>query len=65
MGAEFFQADGQTDGHDEGNSRFSQFCDAPKNERDDWSLRFIWLSYNNTRATERIRMLVDTAELQH
>jgi hypothetical protein len=29
MGAEFFQADGQTDGHDEGNSRFSQFCERP------------------------------------
>ena len=27
VGAELFHADGQTDGHDEGNSRFSQFCE--------------------------------------
>jgi hypothetical protein len=26
-GAELFYADGQTDGHDEANSRFSQFCE--------------------------------------
>jgi hypothetical protein len=44
---------------------FRSFANAPRNGRDDWSLRFIWLSYNNTRATERIRMLVDTDELQH
>jgi hypothetical protein len=28
-GAELFRADGQTDGHDEANSRFSQFCEGP------------------------------------
>jgi hypothetical protein len=26
MGTELFHADGQTDGNDEANSRFSQFC---------------------------------------
>jgi len=26
VGAELFHEDGQTDGHDEANSRFSQFC---------------------------------------
>ena len=26
VGAELFHADGQTDRHDEANSRFSQFC---------------------------------------
>ena len=26
-GTELFHADGQTDRHDEGNSRFSQFCE--------------------------------------
>ena len=26
VGAELFHADGQTDGHDETTSRFSQFC---------------------------------------
>jgi hypothetical protein len=28
MGAKFFHADGQTDGHDEADSRFSQFCES-------------------------------------
>jgi hypothetical protein len=27
VGAELFHADGQTRGHDEANSRFSQFCE--------------------------------------
>ena len=27
MGAKLFHADVQTDGHDEANSRFSQFCE--------------------------------------
>ena len=27
VGAELFRADGQTDRHDEANSRFSQFCE--------------------------------------
>jgi hypothetical protein len=27
VGAELFRADGQTDRHDEDNSRFSQFCE--------------------------------------
>ena len=27
VGAEFFRADGQTGGHDEANSRFSQDCE--------------------------------------
>jgi len=27
--AELFHADGQTDGHDEANSRFSKFCERP------------------------------------
>jgi len=27
--AELFHADGQTDRHDEANSRFSQFCELP------------------------------------
>ena len=27
VGAELFHADGQTAGHDEANSRFSQFCE--------------------------------------
>jgi len=27
MGAELLHADGQTGGHDEANSRFSQFCE--------------------------------------
>jgi len=27
VGAELFHADGRTDGHDEANSRFSQFCE--------------------------------------
>jgi hypothetical protein len=27
MGAELFHADGQTDGHNEADSRFSQFCE--------------------------------------
>jgi hypothetical protein len=27
VGAELFHADRQTDGHDEANSRFSQFCE--------------------------------------
>jgi hypothetical protein len=27
QGAELFHADGRTDGHDEANSRFSQFCE--------------------------------------
>jgi len=26
VGAEFFRGDGRTDGHDEANSHFSQFC---------------------------------------
>jgi hypothetical protein len=29
--AKLFHADGQTDGYDEANSRFSQFCQAPNN----------------------------------
>jgi hypothetical protein len=28
MGAELFHADKQTDGHDEANSRFLQFCES-------------------------------------
>ena len=28
VGAEMFHADGQTDRHDEANSRFSQFCES-------------------------------------
>jgi hypothetical protein len=28
VGAELFHADGQTNGHDEANSRFSQFCES-------------------------------------
>ena len=33
VGAEVFNAGGWTDGHDEANSRFSQFCgNAPKNQ---------------------------------
>jgi hypothetical protein len=28
VGAKLFQADGQTDRHDEGNSRFLQFCES-------------------------------------
>jgi len=28
MEAELFHTDGRTDGHDEANSRFSQFCDS-------------------------------------
>jgi len=28
MGAELFHADGQTNGHDEADSRFSQFCES-------------------------------------
>jgi len=28
VGAELFHADGQTDKHDEANSRFSQFCES-------------------------------------
>jgi hypothetical protein len=31
-GAELFNADGRTDRHDEANSRFSHFENAPKNE---------------------------------
>jgi hypothetical protein len=27
VGAEFFHADGRTEGHDEANSRFSRFCE--------------------------------------
>jgi hypothetical protein len=27
VGAELFHAEGRTDGHDEANSRFSQFCE--------------------------------------
>ena len=30
MGAELFHADGRTDKHDESNSRFPQFANAPK-----------------------------------
>jgi len=29
VGTEFFHADKWTDGHDEANSRFSQFCERP------------------------------------
>ena len=29
FGAKLFHADGRTDGHDETNSRFSQFANAP------------------------------------
>ena len=29
VGSEFFHSDGRTDRHDEGNSRFSQFCETP------------------------------------
>ena len=32
-GAELFHADGWTDRHDEANSRFSQFCEAPPKQR--------------------------------
>jgi hypothetical protein len=28
VGAELFHADGRTDGHNEANSRFSQFCES-------------------------------------
>ena len=31
MGAEFFQADRQTDGHEETRGRFTQFCESIKN----------------------------------
>jgi hypothetical protein len=32
VGAELYHADGQTEGHDEANSRFSQICErVPKN----------------------------------
>ena len=30
VGAELFNSDGRTDGRDEGNSRFSQFCKGAK-----------------------------------
>jgi hypothetical protein len=30
VGAELFHADGRIDRHDEAKSRFSQFCEAPK-----------------------------------
>ena len=30
VGAQLFHADGWTDRHDEANSRFSQFCEAPQ-----------------------------------
>jgi hypothetical protein len=33
VGAELFHADGWTDRHDEANSRFSQFYDAPQKQR--------------------------------
>ena len=33
-GAEFFHADGRTDGHDEANRRFSQFYKGALNMRD-------------------------------
>jgi len=33
VGAEFFLLDGQTDIPDEADSRFSQFCNVPKNEK--------------------------------
>jgi len=33
VGAEMFHADGQTDRHDEANSRFGNFVNAPKNTR--------------------------------
>jgi len=32
MGAEFFHSNGQTDRHEEANSRFSQFSESVKNE---------------------------------
>jgi hypothetical protein len=28
VGAELFHADGRTEGHDEANARFSQFCES-------------------------------------
>jgi hypothetical protein len=34
-GAELFHVDRWTDGHDKTNSRFSQFCKAPKDEQED------------------------------
>jgi hypothetical protein len=33
VGAQLFHADGQTDRHDEANSRFRNFANAPKNAR--------------------------------
>ena len=33
VGAELFHADEQTDRHDEANSRFRKFANAPKNAR--------------------------------
>jgi hypothetical protein len=33
VGAEFFDAEGQTDRYDEANSRFSQFCDGAQSFR--------------------------------
>jgi hypothetical protein len=34
MGAKLFHADRQTDRHDEGNSRCSQFCESAQNKLD-------------------------------
>jgi len=38
VGAELFRADGQTDRHDEADSRFSQFCELAQ----EWPLHIQW-----------------------
>jgi hypothetical protein len=36
VGAELFHADGRTDRHDEANSRFHNFANAPKKQMDEY-----------------------------
>ena len=47
MRAGLFHADGRTDRHDNGNSRFSQFCEPPLMKRNLISLEVKWSKYIN------------------
>jgi hypothetical protein len=60
MGAELFHADGWTDRHDEANSRFSPFCEGPKQ----WMLKDIRLNavfwINPAQDSDKWRYVVNT-----
>ena len=46
LGAELFHADGRTDRHDDGVSRFSQFCKSPYNPQRNCRIQNLALAFD-------------------